>query len=183
MEDIDEMRRKNLRAEATRLGGDAELARVIGKDKNQIYQWIRTEDPVQQRTMRKTMARSIEAKLGRPGGWLDQNHAQAVNEPPSTYALSADFPNARSRNDMRAVRYALQSLFVVLHEKQSDVAEAVAKDIVETAGKRFAGQGFLNTLVGTLRGVEGMSEEAPEETPQVQDAPASKRAVSAAKRS
>jgi hypothetical protein len=183
MEDIDEVRRKNLRSEAVRLGGDAELARAIGKDKNQIYQWIRTDDPVQQRTMRKTMARAIEAKLGRPIGWLDQSHSLAVNEQPSTYALSPEFPAARAKNDMRAVRYALQSLFAVLHETQQEIAEAVAKDIVETAGQRFARQGFLSTLVGTLRGVQGTSEVALEETPQVQDAPASKRAVSAAKRS
>jgi hypothetical protein len=181
MDDIDEIRRLNLQAESERLGGDAQLARLLSKDKNQLYQWLRAEGK-QRRNMRKTMARTIEAKIGRPGGWLDQRH-DGVIEPPSAYALSPEFPAVRAKNDMRAIRFALQSLFAVLHEKQSAVAEAVAQDILETAGSSFAGQGFLNTLVGTLRGVQGTSEGAAEETPQAPAATASRRAVSVAKRS
>lgn len=181
MEDIDELRRQNLQAESARLGGDAQLARILGKDKNQLYQWLRAEG-VQRRNMRKTMARAIEEKIGRPAGWLDQRHA-SVSEPRPAYELSPEYPVVRSKNDMRAVRYALQSLFSVLHEKQPSVAEAVARDIVETAGPQFSGQGFLNTLLGMLRGVDDTSEEVQDETRQAQDAPASKRAASGVERS
>lgn len=70
MKDVDEIRRDNLRAESKRLGGDAELGRVVKKDKNQIYQWIRAERPPQRRGMRKETARKIEGSLGREPGWL-----------------------------------------------------------------------------------------------------------------
>lgn len=181
MEDLDEIRRRNLRSESERLGGDAQFARLIGKDKNQVYQWLRVDGGKQRRNMRKDMARAIEEKIGRPKGWLDQTHA--ITEQSSTYALSPEFPAVRAKNDMRAIRFAVQSLFAVLHEKQPAVAEAVAKDIVETAGTQFSGQGFLNTLLGTLRGVDDTSEEAPVEIPQAPALPASKRAVPGAKRS
>lgn len=180
MEDLDELRRANLRAESARLGGDAQFARIIGKDKNQVYQWLRAEG-TQRRNMRKTMARAIEIKIDRPKGWLDQLHA--VSEQSAAYAISPEFPAVRAKNDMRAIRFAVQSLFAVLHEQQPAVAEAVAQDIVETAGQQFSGQGFLNTLLGTLRGVDDTSEGAPDEIQRAQAVPTSKRVVSAARRS
>jgi len=112
-----------------------------------------------------------QLKLGK--GWFD---ATDVIEP-----LSAGIADSRPKNNVKALRLAIQSLFSVLHATQPKLASAVAEDIVETAGTEFVGQGFLNTLVHILRGDGQTSEAGLTTTPQAQVLPTSRRAVSAAK--
>jgi hypothetical protein len=160
MKSVDEVRRENLIAESKRLGGDAALGRAIGvKDRNQVYQWLRATDPKQRRNVSTKSARHIEKKLGLASGWLDVEHAgevAGVKEPAASYQGLAE---SRPKNNVQALRYALQGFATVLNRMQPDIAEDVAREIVGVAGIAFSSQGFVNTLVGLLAGVERTSEE------------------------
>lgn len=170
---IDEIRRSNLLAEAKRLGGDAALARALGKDKNQVYQWIKATGK-KRRNMGNATARKAELALNRPKGWLDKERSSelAPNPPAAPFEIA---DSLRPKNNVKALRIAMQSLFVVLHANMRDIAEAVAEDIVETAGTEFAAQGFLNTAVGILRGVRQTSAGVVPAAPQAPGAARSKR--------
>jgi hypothetical protein len=110
-----------------------------------------------------------DPKLKLPKGWFD---ATEVSEP-----LSAGLADNRPKNNVKALRLAIQSLFSVLHERHVDLAEAVAQDILETAGTEFAGQTILHILVGTLRGEQRTSEEEQTPAPRSPALRASGRAI------
>lgn len=175
MKGIDEIRRENLRAQVTLAGSQRKLAAKIGVDPNQVYQWLRAKPgDKQQRNMGKSSARDAETALGLPRGWFDVDHSGETAT--QSQALSPGMAESRPKNNVKALRIAMQSLFSVLHERMQDVAEAVAADIVETAGTEFAAQGFLNTAIGILRGVQQTSEGVVPVAPPVPAAPKSKRA-------
>jgi hypothetical protein len=114
-----------------------------------------------------------DAALRLPRGWFD---AMEISEP--TVAWLAE---SRPKNNVRALRIALQCLFSRMHETQQGEAEALAREIVEMAGTQLVGQSFLSILVGTLLGVPGMSEEDLRGLLQSPVLPASKHEVSAVK--
>jgi hypothetical protein len=141
-----------------------------------LSQMLRSPEKADWRAVGNATVRKLEKdqilKLGK--GYFDA--AEIIEQP------SAGLLESRSKNNVKALRFAMQSLFSVLHGQQPDIAEAVAQDILVTAGTEFvAGQLFLRTLVGILRGEPHMSEEAPPDTRQSPTSKASKRAVSVAK--
>jgi hypothetical protein len=182
MKSVEEIRRENLARERIRLGGSTKLAAKIGKNKNQVYQWLKPEGAKASRSIHRDTCREIEPLLGRPKGWLDIDHSDEQAMQSSLRSTGPELVAVRSKNHVKAMRFALQSLFSVLHDKMPKLAEDVAADIVETAGTEFSGAGFLNTLVGYLRGAEHTLGEEDLEPPQVQASQASRRAVSAAKK-
>jgi hypothetical protein len=110
---------------------------------------------------------------------LQPGHFDAVEVSELPAAVVAE---PRPKNNVKALRIAMQSLFSILHAKMQDTAEAVASDILETAGTEFVEESILDTLVGILRG-EQQNEELAEKAPQPsQSSQASKRVTSAAKR-
>ncbi|NOL51806.1 S24 family peptidase [Pelistega suis] len=76
--DINELRRKNLRALVEEFGGVGKLAEVANRDQSQISQWLNgsiihaTGKP---RGVRSSTLRDFEAAIGKPLNWLDQDHA------------------------------------------------------------------------------------------------------------
>lgn len=82
MRSIRDIRRDNLSILAKDHGGQAGLARVIGKDRNQVYQWLRPETDPKSRSLSDATAREIEATLALAQNWLDQDHTT-----PTTTAL------------------------------------------------------------------------------------------------
>lgn len=75
MQPISVIRRVNLAALVQEAGGQAPFADKVGKDKNQVYQWlIEDESNPQSRNMKHGTARAIEEICGRPVGWLDVVH-------------------------------------------------------------------------------------------------------------
>lgn len=74
MTTIVEVRRANLAALAQREGGQAALARRIGKDKNQVNQWLGRKGT---RNLSDDTARQIEDALLLGRGWMDQSHSAA----------------------------------------------------------------------------------------------------------
>ena len=78
---------------------------------------------------------------------------------PALGEVSPAVAQSRSKNNVLALRLAMQSFGTVLHSSRPDIAEVVARDIVASAGVEFSQQAFLNTLVSLLLGVEQMSAE------------------------
>lgn len=75
MKPISVIRRANLAELVRQAGGQAPFGEKIGKDKNQVYQWlIEDESNPQARNFTHTTARAIEAKCGKPPGWMDVEH-------------------------------------------------------------------------------------------------------------
>lgn len=83
MSTIVEIRRANLQSLVSREGGQAALSRRIGKDKNQVNQWLGRKGS---RNMGDSTARHIEQALMLPAGWMDRPHGLGVQEPAVRYA-------------------------------------------------------------------------------------------------
>lgn len=169
-------RQERLRALVNREKTQRAFADKYGLNHKHLSQMLATPGTKNWRGVGDDIVEKLEtnAKLGLGSGYFD---AIDVTEP-----LSAALAESHPKNSVRALRFAVQSLFSVLHETQQELAEAVAEDIVATAGTEFAGQGFLNTLVGILRGGQQTSAAGAENVQRSQVSQASKRVISAAKR-
>lgn len=102
------------------------------------------------------------AALGVNAEWLQTGRgpkAPAIEPATPPAALPVELAASRSKNDVRALRYAVQGMLTILHEKQPDVALAVAQEIAALAGVEFSYRGFLNVLLSLLVGVPQMSED------------------------
>jgi hypothetical protein len=80
-----DIRRENFEALAQEAGSQAALARRIGKDKNQVNQWLGRGKA---RNMSSESAREIESAMLKPHGWMDQDRSATLGrigeaEPPS----------------------------------------------------------------------------------------------------
>lgn len=140
---------------------------------NNIWQLRQPPGTEHWRAIGFNKARAIEQREQLEPMSLDQAPASTiltVAEPVIPYGQS------RPKNNVLALQYAIQSFASVLHENRPELAAAVAKDIVETAGTVFSGQGFLSTLVGILQGAPQMSEAAPPSVRQPVVSSTSKRA-------
>jgi transcriptional regulator with XRE-family HTH domain len=83
---VGDIRRENLAALVEREGSQAAFARRIGKDKNQVNQWLGRKGA---RNISSETARDIEDKLGLGRGWLDTEHgAMRVAESRIEYGAS-----------------------------------------------------------------------------------------------
>ena len=89
MKPIEVVRRENLLELAADEGGQAALARRIGKDKNQVNQWLGRAGS---RNMSGETAREIEQQLGKPAGWLDHDRSTLRVQDADTAPYSASQP-------------------------------------------------------------------------------------------
>lgn len=108
MKPIELVRRENLQRliDEHRPPTQAAFARTIGKDKNQVSQWL---GKGQSRNIKSDSAREIERICGKPEGWMDVVHAAThVAEPPAFYGSQA------GRLDPANVTITARTLQVVL---------------------------------------------------------------------
>ena len=98
MRSMREIRRANLRILVDDAGSQVELAARVGKDKNQIHQWLLDPSQPAARGMRDQTARAIEKKCNRPEGWMDHEHdaASGVAEEAAVYQVDRDAALLRS---------------------------------------------------------------------------------------
>lgn len=75
MKPIDDIRRENLAALVAAEPSQAAFARKVGKDKNQVNQWLGRAG---KRNVSAEIAREIELKTGKPRGWMDHEHSVAA---------------------------------------------------------------------------------------------------------
>jgi hypothetical protein len=71
MKPISDIRRQNLAFLVAQKGTQAAAASLLGKDKNQIYQWLLDPGTDGARNIGPRSARLIESKFEKPEGWLD----------------------------------------------------------------------------------------------------------------
>ncbi|MFQ6309889.1 helix-turn-helix transcriptional regulator [Lysobacter capsici] len=71
MKPIEQIRRENFAALVAAEPSQAAFARKIGKDKNQVSQWLGRAGA---RNISAETAREIEAMLSKPAGWMDHDH-------------------------------------------------------------------------------------------------------------
>jgi hypothetical protein len=74
MKPMDEIRRANLAALVAQEPSQAAFARKVGKDKNQVNQWLGRAG---KRNLGADTAREIEAACGKPRGWMDHEHGDS----------------------------------------------------------------------------------------------------------
>lgn len=79
MKPLHAIRRANLQALVEQEGAQVAVARRIRKDKNQIHQWLLPPDQPSARNMGNRSAREIEAEFGKPIGWIDVDHSNAIS--------------------------------------------------------------------------------------------------------
>lgn len=93
-----EIRRANLRILVDEAGSQVELAARVGKDKNQIHQWLLDPSQPAARGMRDGTARAIEKKCNRPEGWMDheRDRETRVAEDAPPYVVDRDAALLRS---------------------------------------------------------------------------------------
>lgn len=112
MKMIDDIRAENMRQLATECGGNAQLAERLGRSESQISQWINRSTNYgtgKPRGMRSGTARWIETTMGKPKGWIDQDHetpsisrsddanvnALRIESPAATYSSNWPFRKLR----------------------------------------------------------------------------------------
>lgn len=108
MDPIEVTRRRRLAILVEEAGSQAALAEKIGKAPAQISQWIRAlpdSKTGKPRSMSKEAAREVEARVGRPSGWMDQPISQAV----SSDEIAAAHPSIPFWHAPDAVRVPLLS--------------------------------------------------------------------------
>ncbi len=77
-------RRQNMALLVAEHGGQAAVAARIGRDRNQVYQWVLPEESKAARGIGDAMAREIEAAFGLPVGWMDAEREEAEPRPAPT---------------------------------------------------------------------------------------------------
>lgn len=75
MSDTAETRRKNLAELVAQANGQAKLAATLGRDRNQVWQWLLEQDKRAARAISDRIAREIEEKTGKPKGWMDSERS------------------------------------------------------------------------------------------------------------
>jgi hypothetical protein len=99
MRPISEVRRARLRELVEENVTQVAVADRLGKNKNQIYQWLLDPDKDGARNIRDDTAREIETAFSKPRGWMDSDPAQS-DRWPSANQGSAQSPLARLDQSM-----------------------------------------------------------------------------------
>lgn len=71
MKPVSDIRRQRLAQLVTEHGSQVAVAQRIGKDKNQVYQWLLPAEAAGARNIGPRSARLIEVKCGLRHGWMD----------------------------------------------------------------------------------------------------------------
>lgn len=78
MKSVYEIRRENLRGLMTQWGGPTSLAKKLGHSNGSYIAQLVGPNP--SREISEKVARDMEAKLGLPVGWLDQEHTGTTRQ-------------------------------------------------------------------------------------------------------
>lgn len=104
MKPVSDIRRQNLSALVAQEGSQVAVAAKLGKDKNQIYQWLLDPSTEGARNVGPRSARQIEQAFGKPDGWLDHEHT--ADELPASQSVGRDIGKLAQSVEM--VRWAAE---------------------------------------------------------------------------
>lgn len=148
---IREHRRQRLHVLLQEVGGQAALAELIKRERNQVWQWTLPEDDARGRGIGPKMARMLERCTGKPEGWLDRQESL-----PSDHPLSQEMRPAA--DTLRAAveitdRVLSNARVAVTAQARSDITMAVYDLIREGHGIA----GAERTVAQMLRAVGGIT--------------------------
>lgn len=92
MKPVAEIRRTNLNSLVAEAGSQVAVAKKIGKDKNQIHQWLLDPGAPGARNIGPRSARELEAAFGKPPGWLDHENEKNLKNGETTPVVDLDQP-------------------------------------------------------------------------------------------
>lgn len=125
METISDRRRRRLRTliDEVAEGNASDFGRKIDKDRRQISAWLRHADSAGAKNISDTSAREIEARFGKPRGWMDADGSVKLITPA---APKASQPLQQEREIVAAavklVRYIKErSVTPIPDEMESDL--------------------------------------------------------------
>lgn len=87
MKPVSQIRRERLAELVAEAGSQVAVAEKLGKDKNQVYQWLLPPESAGARNIGPRSAKAIETAFKKPEGWLDHetDGFSSVREPSPNY--------------------------------------------------------------------------------------------------
>lgn len=153
-------RRRNL-ASLVASRSQAEVAAKIGKDRNQIYQWLLDPSEPASRNIGDRSAEAIEDAFGLPRGWMDRE-TPTVQEPHTPYGLASQ----STQLDPETVRSAHQ-LIRGVYEDEGKVYDIEAEpDLFVAAYAKLAaisGRPSLANVASIVREIDRQRAESGDE--------------------
>lgn len=113
MKPITQVRRERLRELVLEAGSQVGVALRIGKDKNQIYQWLLEPNETRARNVGSKSARHLEAAFGKSEGWMDSD-PEAFND--FTESSQNDYRQSRAARPTAAILAKAVSIMAVDEE-------------------------------------------------------------------
>lgn len=137
---VDDIRRENLGTLVRDAGGVTALATIVGVDTAQMSQWLngsKESSTGRRRGMRADSCRKVEAKAGKPPGWLDTDHSgrSTLGEPQAAYQVAT----AKARGRVKAAASLSLQLALAFDELPETFADGGTK------------RQFLNYLLGLIQ--------------------------------
>lgn len=143
--------------------GQAGVAAIIEKDRNQVYQWTLDPQEPAARNISDRSAAAIEDAFDLPRGWLDQEHATTIQEPRTPYGLASQ----SAQLDPETVRSAHQ-LIRGVYEDEGKVFDIEAEPdlFIATYQKLVAikGRPSLANVASIVREIDRQRAEGWDES-------------------
>lgn len=113
MKPVSQIRRERLAQLVREVGSQVAVADAIGKNKNQVHQWLLPEGDAGARNMGGASARQIETAFKKPTGWLDTDAEPfiGVSESSATYDVRQSYAQRLPPATIRTVHEMLRWRF------------------------------------------------------------------------
>lgn len=113
MKPVSQIRRERLAQLLREVGSQVAIGDAIGKNKNQVYQWLLPEGEKGARNLSGPSARKIETAFNKPPGWLDTDSEgfSAIAEPSATYDVRQSYAGRLPPATIRTVHEMLRWRF------------------------------------------------------------------------
>lgn len=163
MKPIREVRRERLAHLVTQMGGQSAVAARLGKDKNQIYQWLQPEESKASRNISDGTARLIEAAYSLPKGWMDQplsEQSAAAVSPEDPAGLAAQASQSEQLDDEKLERSIqfLERQFA-LYEREFVASRHI--DLITGVYARIGRRGESNLIALSQWLTQKLEQEEP----------------------
>ena len=134
MRPIRETRRARLAQLVAQHGGQVGVASKMGKDKNQVYQWLLHVESKASRNISDSSARALEEAFGLPSGWMDQALTEDSSPQTSPAGLDSSTGHASQpvRLDPRSMAIAAGALtrFLARRDATLDITQEADAELL-----------------------------------------------------
>lgn len=131
-----QIRRENLVALVS-VHGQAGVAEIVGKDRNQVYQWGLEPPDKAARNISDRSAALIEDAFGKPRGWLDQEQESPMVREASAISGGASQTGRPDFEKMAGAIYMLREYLEIMGEPAGWIADPVMLEVAYQAVEAF----------------------------------------------